>query len=352
DELRIKVKKIVEFLNQRGKLKRIEEENLYLRKELELHYGEMVGSSQVMKDLYETIKKVAAIDSSILIMGESGTGKELVARAIHNHSKRSSAPFIKVSCGALAEGVLESELFGHEKGAFTGAYKMRRGRFELADRGTIFLDEIGEISLGVQVKLLQVLQEKRFERVGGEKSIHVDVRIISATNKNVVEAVKLKKFREDLFYRLNVIPIHVPPLRERKEDIPELTQHFIKKIGAEIGRTEVEISEDAMQKLIKYEWPGNIRELENVIERAMVFCDSHMIRSGDLPVLVSDSFFYDFLNQKKQMNLIETMENLEKILIQRAMEWSGGVKTKAARILGIKTGALYYKLEKYEMLEH
>ena len=229
-------------------------------REEQFNYGEIIGNSQVRRDVYRTIKKVAAADSSVLIYGESGTCKELFARAIHKISPRKNKPFIRVNCGALAETLLESELFGHEKGAFSGAVKMKKGRFELAHQGSIFLDEIGDISLNMQSKLLRVLQEKELERVGSEVTIQVDVRVLAATNKNLAEQVEKGEFREDLYYRLFIIPIYLPALRDRKEDISLLVDHFLKKLSADLKKNPIQITEAAIEKLIAYHWPGNVRE--------------------------------------------------------------------------------------------
>ena len=305
-----------------------------------------------MRGIYESIRKVAEATSSVYIYGESGTGKELIARAIHRESARAEGPFVKVNCSALAEGLLESELFGHEKGAFTGAIRERKGRFELAHQGTLFLDEISDIPLSTQVKLLRVLQEKEIERVGGERTITVDVRIISATNRDLGPLVETGAFREDLYYRLHIIPIEVPPLRERKEDILPLVTHFLHAIGSEMAKPIEGVSEEAMDLLMRYDWPGNIRELENMIERAIVLCEGTVLdaqlfplnerrtpRSGTSGTLV--------VPQAGAITLDNALERIERAMIEDALEKSNGVKTKTAELLGIKTSALYYKLEKY-----
>ena len=351
-EFRIKVEKVLEFREARQAKARLDEENRYLREEIDIKYnfGEIVGASKNMLELFEKIEKVAKSDSSILIFGESGTGKELVARAIHFQSDRKDCPFVKVNCGVLAEGVLESELFGHERGSFTGAMKRRRGRFELADKGSIFLDEIGDVPLTTQVKLLRVLQERELERVGGEETLEVDVRVIAATNKNLMAMVESGEFREDLYYRLNIIPLELPPLRERKEDIPLLVEHFLRKKSAELNKVPTSVNECAMQELINYSWPGNVRELENVIERAVVLCEDDEIGVNDLPILLGDPSRTTLRLFKEDLPLVEALEDLERQLIARALEKAKGVKTEAARILGLKTSALYYKLEKYDMM--
>ncbi|HEX9970912.1 MAG TPA: sigma-54 dependent transcriptional regulator [bacterium] len=351
DEFKLKIERILERIQERKELARISDENIYLRDELEeqFNYGEIIGKSKAMQEVYRTIEKVAATDSSVLIYGESGTGKELVARAIHKLSPRKDKPFIRVNCGALVETLLESELFGHEKGAFTGAMKRKKGRFELAHQGSIFLDEIGDISANMQQKLLRVLQEKEFERVGSEETIQVDVRILTATNKNLSELVQQGKFREDLFYRLHIIPIYLPPLRERTQDISLLVQHFIKQLTAELNKPLKRITEAAMEKLFNYPWPGNIRELENVIERAIVLSDKEVIDAADLPILQStgsDRLPSDILDRFR-LNLNDTLAAVEKQLIEKAMNETKGNKNQAAKLLGIGTSLLYYKLEKY-----
>ncbi len=348
DHLLEKVRKILEIVRDRRELARERTRSSLLEDELtrKVNLGEIVGRSAVMEALFQKIEKVAAAQSSVLVLGESGSGKELVARAVHQRSPRSEEPFVRVNCGALSEGVLESELFGHEKGAFTGAVKQRRGRFELAHGGTIFLDEIGEVPAATQVKLLRVLQERQFERVGGEETLTVDVRVIAATNRDLGEEVKAGRFREDLYYRLYVIPLEVPPLRERPDDIPLLCQHFIERICREMNRSPLDVSPEASKLLRVYGWPGNVRELENVIERAIVLCEGDEIRPGDLPfsgrddtpsVQIPDGF----------PPLREVVERVEQQMIERAMAAAEGVKTEAAKLLDIKPSVLYYKLEKY-----
>lgn len=350
EELAIKVKNILNRIKEKAKLQRISEENIYFRnqEELRFNYGEIVGNSPAMQEVYRTIEKVAKGNSSVIIYGETGTGKELVARAIHKASTRKDRAFIRVNCGALAEGVLESELFGHEKGAFTGAFRRKRGRFELADQGSIFLDEIGDIPLGTQIKLLRVLQEKELERVGAEESLSVDVRVIAATNKNLQEEIRKGNFREDLYYRLHIIPIYLPPLRARKADIPVLAEHFICKIAAELKLPDLRIHGKAMEKLLAYDWPGNVREFENVLERGAVLCDTGQIRDADLPLFAQPKDSSLFIPENR-LDLNQTLEAVEKQLLEKAMDRVRGVKTDAAKLLGIKTSALYYKLEKYGM---
>lgn len=349
EELALKVKKIIEKIKRNSELRRLMEENSYLREQVneQFNFGDIIGKSTSMRHVFETIKKVARGDSSVIIYGESGTGKEMVARAIHKISRRKDRAFVRVNCGALAEGLLESELFGHEKGAFTGAIKRKKGRFELAEKGTIFLDEIGDIALNTQVRLLRVLQEKEFERVGGEETLKADVRIIAATNKNLQEEINTGRFREDLYYRLHIIPITLPPLRERKEDIPILTAHFVRKIGSELGIPHLSIEDDVLTYFSDYNWPGNVRELENIIERAAVLCDNETIRVKDLPFFSVPQSNVSLLHGDLDLN--HTLEHLEKQLIEKALAKAGGVRTEAARLLNIKTSALYYKLEKYEL---
>jgi two-component system response regulator HydG len=299
--------------------------------------------------VFKDIGKVADSDWTVLITGETGTGKELVAEVLHENSSRRRGPLVKVNCAALPETLLESELFGHEKGAFTGAIKRKLGRFELADGGTLFLDEIGDVTPAMQLKLLRALQEKEFERVGGEQTLKVDVRVLSATNKDLKAEVAAGRFREDLYYRLHVVPITLPPLRERREDIPLLVAHFLHKLAPRTGGSDDAswtIADDALGRLMAYAWPGNVRELENVVEQSMVFAEGHVISLAALPVsLQGGGEKLDVPHG--EIPLPEILEDLEKQLILKAYEKAKGVKTETARLLGIKTSALYYKLEKY-----
>ena len=351
--VRLKVARALELRAERRARERAEAETAALRDDAARAYSfsEIVGDTPSMRAVFALIEKVAPTDASVYIHGESGTGKELVARAIHARSKRASGPFVKVNCGALAETLLESELFGHERGAFTGAVKRKLGRFELADKGTLFLDEIGDVSPGLQLKLLRVLQEREFERVGGEETIKVDVRVISATHRDIAAEVSAGRFREDLFYRLHVVPCEVPPLRERKEDIPRLVAHFVSKLGPRTNPAidpARGITDAALARLGLYNWPGNVRELENVIEQALVFAEGSAIDVGALPASVRGGIPENALALPGgEMSLPDVLEDLERQLIQRAYDRSGGVKTETARLLGIKTSALYYKLEKY-----
>ena len=352
NEFRVKVEKALKTRDLKRERDAFKAQAEYLREEVEHHFGEIVGKSAAMREIYESIRKVAEANSSVYVYGESGTGKELIARAIHRESTRSGGPFIKVNCSSLAEGLLESELFGHEKGAFTGAIRERKGRFELAHEGTLFLDEISDIPLSTQVKLLRVLQEKEIERVGGERTITVDVRIISATNRDLAPMVERGEFREDLFYRLHIIPIEVPPLRDRKEDILPLVTHFIHTIAAEMAKPIVGITDEAMALLMRYDWPGNIRELENMIERAIVLCEGERLDAQLFPINErkgprTNSATTLNVPAAGAITLDNALESIERAMIEDALEKSGGVKTKTAELLGIKTSALYYKLEKY-----
>ncbi|MBM3280146.1 MAG: sigma-54-dependent Fis family transcriptional regulator [Candidatus Handelsmanbacteria bacterium] len=346
--LPIKVGKAIEHRLARLARERLEEENRYLREEIGDRYGEIVGRSARIYEVLAMVEKVAATDSSVLIYGESGTGKELVARAIHSQSGRHGGPFVKVNCGALPRDLVESELFGHERGSFTGAVRQKKGKFELAQGGTIFLDEIGDVPLDVQVKLLRVLQEREFDRVGGEKTLSAEVRVVAATNQPLREMVKEGNFREDLYYRLEVIPMRLPPLRERKEDIPELVEHFVRKKCREMNLPFKRLTPEAMHALEGYWWPGNVRELENVIERTVVLADGEEVGAHDLPLDTEEPPAGPTEpSHPGASSLKRDLELQERERIVRAMEQARGVKTHAAELLGIKTSALYYKLDKY-----
>jgi two-component system response regulator HydG len=349
--VRLKVSGALELAAARKARRSLEAHNDYLRGEAEERYAfsELIGGSERMNKIFRTIEKVAVTDSAVFIAGESGTGKELVARAIHKHSKRADKPFIKVNCGALTETLLESELFGHEKGAFTGAIKTKLGRFELADGGTLFLDEVGDVPQSMQVKLLRALQEQEFERVGGEATIAVDVRVVSATNKDLSKLVESGELREDFYYRLHVVPLSLPALRERREDIPILASHFIEKLAPRTNPNVSGIADDALGRLMAYSWPGNVRELENAIEQALVFAESSEIGVSALPAFLQGPSDEDALDVPKEMSLPEILDDLERQLILKAFKKARGVKTETARLLGIKTSALYYKLDKYEI---
>jgi len=348
DELRVRVKNLIQNYEREQKLENLLEQNRMLSEEIQTGFGEIIGKSNAIKEVFSLVNQVAANDTTVLIQGESGTGKELIARAIHNKSQRSDKPFIKVNCGALNDNLLESELFGHEKGAFTGAIRQKKGRFELADSGTLFLDEIGDVSPSMQVKLLRVLQENEFERVGGETTIKTNVRIISSTNKDLEKMISEGNFRDDLYYRLSVIPIRLPALRERKEDIPLLVSFFLKKL-AEKMRQLIKNIGDAEKKLLQeYSWPGNIRELENLIERLVVICPNEQIEFDLIARHLTGKS--NLINGIENLPLDDALYNFEKKLIQQAMKKADGVKNRAAKLLGIKTSALYYKLEKFGMI--
>ena len=358
EEFGVKVDRLLADREERLRLKRenvaLRVENTYLREEAEARYGEIVGESAEMEEVFRWIERVARSDSTVMIYGESGTGKELVARAIHAGSPRKDGPFIRVNCGALTEGLLDSELFGHEKGAFTGAERQRRGRFELADGGTLFLDEIATINQTTQIRLLRVLQERELERVGGEETIPVDVRIIAATNTPAEELQNGDAFREDLFYRLHVVPVTIPPLRGRKSDVPVLARHFLEKLRERTNHRVEDLSETALHRLRDYDWPGNVRELENVMERALVLAEGGVLMEDDLPFLHSgggslDTSLIDAALPGGGMDLNQAVEGLEERLLRKALEQARGVKAEAARLLGLKTSALYYKLEKYRI---
>jgi two-component system NtrC family response regulator len=318
----------------------------------------MVGKNQKMKAIFNLIEKVAPTSTSVLITGESGTGKELVARAIHCNSPREKAPFISINCAGLPENLLESELFGHEKGAFTGAIALRRGRFELADTGSLFLDEVGEMAMPLQAKLLRVLQERSFERVGGSQTLRVDVRIIAATNKDLKDEVDKGHFREDLYYRLNVLHIHLPPLRERLDDIPMLVAHFVSKYAKQLNKPNLEIATETVRFLTTLPWEGNIRELENTIERAAILCTGNLIRPEDVqPETMTDANPLQWLNgfdleQAIPANtpLPNVLDGIEKKMVLSALSKADNVQTKAADALGITKSLLQYKMKKYGIL--
>jgi len=312
-------------------------------------YGNLIGKSKAMIEVYDLIDKVSRSRASVLITGPSGTGKELIAKAIHYQGERKDRPFISINCGALTETLLESELFGHEKGAFTGAVAMKKGRFELADEGTLFLDEVGDMPPPLQVKLLRVLQEMAFERVGGTRTIHVDVRVLSASNRNIREDVMKGVFREDLYYRLNVIHIHVPSLKERPDDIPLLVRHFIQKFHG--GEDAIQLSPEAWKALYAYPWPGNVRELENVIERAVVLHSGSQITVDDLPEeLIGSKTQFDverFI--PPDIPLQQALEEIEERLIRRALIQNDNVQAHAARSLGITKSLIQHKMRKYNI---
>jgi DNA-binding NtrC family response regulator len=346
DELLI----LVDRVSERRTLIR---ENEMLRQELKekgVTADQIIYRSPKMRELINMAGRVAGSRATVLLQGESGTGKELMARLIHNLSPRSEKPLIAVNCGALPESLLESELFGHEKGAFTGAAMRRTGRCEEADGGTLFLDEIGEISLPVQVKLLRFLQEREFQRLGGNQTIHADVRIISATNRNLEAKIKEGAFREDLFYRLNVVAISMPPLRERKEDVPVLIEHFINKYAADNGKEIIGLTSEAQDMLLKYDYPGNVRELENIMERAVVIARESLISLEDLPFRDTDDQISGGIKTDTGL-LRKSIEELERKMIIEAMEKADDHQTKAAEALGTSERMLRYKLKKYGLKE-
>ena len=320
----------------------LKNENIQLKHKIKqlARMEEIVGKSQQIKRVMESVETVANSDSTVVIRGESGTGKELVARAIHCHSPRRYYPIIAVNCGALAESLLESELFGHEKGAFTGAQSRRKGKFEMADKGTLFLDEIGNVSQKMQMQLLRVLETKQFTRLGGNQVIHVNFRLICATNKNLEKAVEDGTFREDLYYRINVFTIFLPPLRERRSDIPLLSQHFLHKYTALMNKPMQDISQEAMDHLIRHNWPGNVRELENAIERAMVVGKPPLIKPGDLPFQLSQL-------QKESGNGVDSLSSIEKQHISYVLAKAEWNITRAAALLEIDRVTLYNKIKKY-----
>ncbi len=348
EELRARVKKVYDYFSDKKSLQELKEENAYLNEEISKQYPEIIGRSEPMQEILQLISKVARGDSALLIEGESGTGKELVARAIHRMSPRSGKPFVRVNCGVLNDNLLESELFGHEQGAFTGALKQRKGRFELANKGTLFLDEIGEISSAMQIKLLRALQQKEFERVGGEQTISVDIRIIAATNRDLAKLVNDNKFREDLYYRINVIPIKLPSLRERKEDIIALIEYFVDKFSP-VKTTDDWFQKEALELLKTYNWPGNIRELENFIERLIVIFPEGNIDAKNVAKYLGHEIKIN--NSFEHLPLDDALYRFEEKMIKKALQDTAGNKNKAAKLLGIKTSAFYYKLEKFGLLK-
>lgn len=347
DEIKLIIRNALEKKN-------LQKENILLKQAVRdrYHFDNILGQSPKMLALYDLLEKVGPTKTNILIAGESGTGKELVAKAIHYNSPRKDKPFVTLNCGAIPELLIESELFGHMKGSFTDAIATKKGLFEMADEGTIFLDEISELPLLVQVKLLRVLQDKEFKRVGGTEDIRVDVRIISATNKGLEEAVREKRFREDLFYRLNVIQIKLPPLRDRREDIPLLIMHFLKRYSEELNKNITGISPETLRVLLNYDFPGNVRELQNIIERAVALESTHELTSQNLssyldqqPSLKKRSIDLDIPNEG--LDLEKVVEELERNLLLKALDRTKGTKKKAAELLRIKFRSMRYRLEKY-----
>ncbi|WP_432666027.1 sigma-54 dependent transcriptional regulator [Wukongibacter baidiensis] len=341
EELKIQIRKALDIEAMREQIE-------FLTEELESKTGKVIiGESSNIKEVLEIVNRIAKSNATALITGESGTGKELFANAIHYNSDRKDKPYVKINCGAIPENLLESELFGHEKGAFTGAISKKLGKFERADSGTIFLDEVGELSLPMQVKLLRVLQEKEIERVGGSEVIKIDVRVVAATNRDLKKMVEEGNFREDLYYRLNVIPIELPSLKERKADIPLLVRYFIEKYCNQMARKLIKIDEDALEVLNNYKWKGNIRELENVIERMVILSQEDTIYKKDLPkeILFADMEGAEFILPESGINL----EAVEKSFIKQALASSDGNQTKAAKLLGITRHTLLYRMDKYKI---
>jgi len=347
--------RMILYVKKASAIYQVIKENRHLRNTVESRFSfdNIIGKSKAMQDIFTIIRKIGPASATVLIEGESGTGKELVAKAIHFNSSRREKPFIAVNCSALAENLLESELFGHEKGAFTGAVSMKKGRFELADGGTLFLDEIGELSQNLQVKLLRVLQEKVFERVGGVKPINVNTRIIAATNKRLKDEMESGQFREDLFYRLNVLYIPLPPLRERKADIRLLVDHIIKKYANErkSDNPVIGVEQEVERLLYDYDWPANVRELENVIEQSMILCPGETITVSDLPKYFRDNIYdKEFLDRiPEDAKLNDTLAEIEKMMIERALKLKNNVHSDAAELLGIGKSGFSKKLRKYDM---
>jgi len=341
DELDILIGKIIEHKNLKSEI------NLLRNQLQEKHkISSIISGSPIMQEVLSMVSRAAESKATILINGESGTGKEVLAKSIHYITSRKNYPFIAVNIPALPETLLESELFGHEKGAFTGADKAKKGRFELADKGTIFLDEIGDVPLGVQVKLLRVLQEQKIERLGATENFDIDVRIIAATHQDLELKIKEGTFREDLYYRLNIVSVKIPPLRERREDILQLIEHFISKYSKENNKDDIEISREAVDLLMKYNYPGNVRELENIIERAVVLCRDNIITLSDIPNSIR-GFKQEEIITSSDVTLADQVEALEKKLIYDALDKSNGNQTLAAKMLGLTERNIRYKIQKY-----
>lgn len=324
----------------------LREENRQLKAELSsrFQFDNLIGRGEGMREIFVTLDRVAPTRATVLLCGESGVGKDMIARALHHHSPRKDKPFVKINCTSIPENLMESELFGYEKGAFTGANQTKPGKFEQADGGTVFLDEIGDVPGSVQVKLLRILQEREFERLGSNKTHHIDVRVVAATNVDLREALEQGRFREDLYYRLNVLPINVPPLRDRKEDIPFLAEHFVKKLSKDLGSPVRSISEDAIQRLKQYHWPGNVRELENVIERSMVLASSPVLEAADIRMDAPPKRATVPGGQDAFLPEGMTLDGYEQSIIREALKRAEGNKSQAARLLGLTRNALRYRL--------
>ena len=324
----------------------LRDENRQLREELGRRYDfdSIVGRSAAMQEIFATITRVAPSRATVLLCGESGVGKDLIARAIHHHSPRRDQPFVKINCTTIPENLMESELFGYEKGAFTGASASKPGKFELADTGTVFLDEIGDVPPSVQVKLLRILQERELERLGSNKTRHIDVRVVAATNADLRAALEQGTFREDLYYRLNVVPLNIPPLRERKEDIPFLAEHFVRKLAREAGSAAESITDDAIRKLMAYHWPGNVRELENVIERSLVLCSGKFLDASGIRLDMSPRSRNHPAGGEPFLPEGMTLDEYEQAILREALRRAEGNKSQAARLLGLTRNALRYRL--------
>jgi DNA-binding NtrC family response regulator len=349
DELRL-------IVNRALSTKALKEENQRLWEEIDKSFGfeNIIGKSKGMKDIFKVVRQIADSRSTVLIMGESGTGKELISRAIHYHSNRKNYPFVTINCAAIPETLIESELFGHEKGAFTNAIEKKLGRFEVANQGTLFLDEIGELSLATQAKILRFLEEKEFTRVGGSKTIKVDVRLITATNKDLNQLLRTGGFREDLYYRINVVPIVIPPLRERKEDIPILLDHVIRKFNVENSKNVKGVSEKALELIMNYEWPGNVRELENLLERLIALTPNEYIQADELPFDLVDTSKINELKESifnGKVSFLKAEEEFERGIILDALKRANYVQSHAAEVLGISRRILKYKMDKLGIIQ-
>jgi DNA-binding NtrC family response regulator len=333
------------LINKVLSVQSLKAENRRLKEELDQRYqfDNLIGRSVAMREIFQTVTRVAPTRATVLLAGESGVGKDMIARAIHQHSPRKDGPFVKINCTALPENLMESELFGYEKGAFTGATSSKPGKFEQADKGTVFLDEIGDVPANIQVKLLRVLQDRQFERLGSNLTRNVDVRVIAATNVDLRAALEEGRFREDLYYRLNVVPISVPPLRDRREDVPFLVLHFISKLGKELGSEIKEISPGAMDRLLEHNWPGNVRELENTIERSMVLASGRVLEAADVRI---ENIRGTVASASATQMLPDgyTLDQWEQVMIREALQRAGGNKSQAARLLGLTRNALRYRL--------
>jgi len=335
---------LMTVVNKALEVRTLRDENRELRAELSQRYefDNIIGRSAGMREIFATIERVAPTRATVLLCGESGVGKDMIARAIHHHSPRDTKPFVKINCSALPENLMESELFGYEKGAFTGANISKPGKFEQADTGTVFMDEIGDVPPAIQVKLLRILQDREFERLGSNKVRHVDVRVIAATNVDLRAALEQGAFREDLYYRLNVLPLNIPPLRERKEDIPYLARHFVRKLSKDLGSRVESISDGAIERLMEYHWPGNVRELENAIERSLVLASGEVLEAADIRLDLAPKSRVGFSDGFLPEGM--TLDTYEQSIIREALNRANGNKSQAARLLGLTRNALRYRL--------